>query len=138
LRCAGAIGLMQLMPQTAARALGDDKLVSDPNSLYDPATNLRAGQDYIGLLMQQATHGDMLRAVAAYNGGPGSLLRTEQMVGDDDALMLIESMPAQETRAYVQKVIASYWIYRRMFGENGRSLDAVASGAGVVDPKIDR
>ncbi len=135
---AGAIGLMQLMPQTAARALGDDKIIADPNALYDPATNLRAGQDYVDLLMHQSTRGDMLRAVAAYNGGPGSLLRTEQLVGDNDALMLIESLPAPETRAYVQKVMAGYWIYRRLFGEGGRSLDAVAGGAGIIDPKIDR
>ena len=134
---AGAIGLMQLMPQAAARALGDDKILSDSSPLYDPATNLRAGQDYLQLLMQ-ATGGDMLRAVAAYNGGPGTLLRTEQSVGNGDALLLMESMPAPETRAYVQKVMAAYWIYRRMFGERGRSLDAVASGTGVIDPRIDR
>jgi soluble lytic murein transglycosylase-like protein len=135
---AGAVGLMQLMPVAAARAAGDDKLLSDASPLYDPATNLRLGQDYLQLLMEQATHGDMIRAVAAYNGGPGSLLRTEQMVGDSDPLMLIESLPAGETRAYVQKVVAGYWIYRRMFGESGRTLDSVASGANVVDPRIDR
>jgi len=135
---AGAIGLMQLMPQTAVRATGDDRLLANSRSLYDPATNLRVGQDYLDVLMRQAAGGDIMRTVAAYNGGPGSLLRAEQLVGDDDALMLIESLPAGQTRAYVEKVMASYWIYRRMFGEGGRSLDAVASGGRAVDPSVER
>ena len=37
----------------------------------------------------------------------------------------MECLPAAETRAYVQKVMASYWIYRRMFGESEPPMDAV-------------
>ena len=135
---AGAIGLMQLMPQTAAAAVGDDKLLADSTPLYDPAVNLRAGQDYIESLMGHGAHGDMLRTVAAYNGGPGTLMHTQAIVGDSDVLMLIECMPAAETRGYVEKVMSNYWIYRRIFGEGVKTMDAVASGAGSIDPRLDR
>ena len=135
---AGAVGLMQLMPQTAVRAAGDDKLIAGPSTLHDPAVNLRVGQDYIGVLMRQSSGGDLMSTVAAYNGGPGSLLRAQQLVGGDDPLMLIESLPAGETRAYVEKVMANYWIYGRMFGQNSRSLDSVAAGGRAVEPRPDR
>ncbi len=135
---AGAIGLMQLMPQTAARAAGDDKLKTDSSPLYDPSTNLRVGQDYLDLLMHQAAEGDVLRTVAAYNGGPGALLRAEQTSGDDDPLLLMESLPAGQTRDYVEKVMANYWIYRRIFGGSSKSIDALASGARATDAKIER
>ncbi len=52
--------------------------------------------------------------------------------------MLIECMPAAETRDYVEKVMASYWIYRRVFGERAGTLDAVAQGAPIIDARLDR
>jgi soluble lytic murein transglycosylase-like protein len=135
---AGAIGLMQLMPQTAARAAGDDKLLRDSSPLYDPATNLRIGQEYFDLLLRKATNNDLLRAVAAYNGGYGSVMRAENGVGADDGLMVMETLPYAQTRDYVEKVMANYWIYRRLFGKPTHSLDAVASGSKVVDVRLDR
>lgn len=134
----GAIGLMQLMPESAARAVGDDKLKSDPTPLFDPAYNLRAGQDYLTWLMQRGVGYDILRTVAAYNGGPGAVLRTLQKVGDDaDPLLIIECLPAQETRNYVEKVMAAYWTYRRQWGMATPTLDALASGARVIDARLD-
>jgi len=135
---AGAIGLMQVMPQTAARAAGDDKLLADSSPLYDPATNLRIGQDYFDLLLRKATNGDLLRAVASYNGGYGSVMKAENGVGAEDGLMVIETLPYAQTRDYVEKVMANYWIYRRLFGRPTKSLDAVASGARVIDVRLDR
>jgi len=134
----GAVGLMQLMPDAAARAAGDDKLKADMSPLFDPAFNLRVGQDYVTWLMERGVGHDLLRTVAAYNGGPGTLLRTAQAVGEDaDSLMIIESLPAQETRNYVEKVVAAYWVYRRMFGEETRTLDALAKGEKFVDARLD-
>ncbi|ACG77768.1 soluble lytic murein transglycosylase [Phenylobacterium zucineum HLK1] len=134
---AGAIGLMQLMPETAARAAGDDKLKKDASPLFDPAFNLRVGQDYLTWLMERGVGYDLLRTVAAYNGGPGAVMKAAANAGDDDPLLLIESLPAQETRAYVEKVLAAYWTYKRMFGEEARSLDALASGARTIDARLD-
>jgi soluble lytic murein transglycosylase-like protein len=136
---AGAIGLMQLMPDSAAHAAGDDKLKTDATPLFDPSFNLRVGQDYVTWLMERGVGHDLLRTVAAYNGGPGTLTKTAQMLGDDaDSLLLIECLPAQETRNYVEKVVAAYWTYRRMFGEETRTLDALALGARTVDSRLDR
>lgn len=134
----GAIGLMQLMPDAAARAAGDDKLKADMSPMFDPAMNLRVGQDYLTWLMERGVGSDILRAVAAYNGGPGLVNKTAQALGPDaDDLLLIESIPAFETRAYVQKVMAGYWTYRLLFGQGTASLDALAGGARQVDARLD-
>jgi soluble lytic murein transglycosylase-like protein len=136
---AGAVGLMQLMPEAAARAAGDDKLKTDMSPLFDPAFNLRVGQDYVTWLMERGVGYDILRAVAAYNGGPGMLQRTSAQLGADaDSLLVIECLPALETRNYVEKVMANYWTYRRQFGQDSKTLDAVASGAKFVDARLDR
>ena len=133
----GAVGLMQLMPESAARAAGDDKLKADTSPLFDPGFNLRVGQDYVTWLMQAGMGYDLLKVVAAYNGGPGLVSKTAQAVGADDDLLLIESLPAFETRAYVQKVMAGYWTYRQLFGQGTRTLDALAGGAREVDARLD-
>lgn len=135
----GAVGLMQLTPEAAARAAGDDKLKDDMRPLFDPAYNLRVGQDYLSWLMQRGVGNDLLRVIAAYNGGPGMVNRTADQLGEaaDDPLMLLESLPPLETRNYVQKVLAGYWTYKSMFGEEAPSLDALADGAGTIDARLD-
>ncbi|MDB5423791.1 MAG: soluble lytic murein transglycosylase, partial [Phenylobacterium sp.] len=134
----GATGLMQLMPEAAARAAGDDKLKADMSPLFDPAFNLRVGQDYLTWLMERGVGYDILRTVAAYNGGPGTLIKTAQMLGDEtDSLLLIECLPSVETRNYVEKVMAGYWTYRKMWGQDSRTLDAVATGARFIDARLD-
>ena len=136
---AGAVGLMQVMPEAAARAAGDDKLKKDMSPMFDPAFNLRVGQDYVTWLMERGVGYDILRTVAAYNGGPGTLLRTAKMVGDEaDSLLLIECLPSAETRNYVEKVMAGYWTYRKKFGLDTNTLDALAQGAAFIDARLDR
>lgn len=135
---AGAVGLMQLMPDTAAHATGNARFRADASPLFDPSTNLTVGQDYVAWLMNQGVGYDILRTVAAYNGGPGTLQKTAQMLGEDDeSLMVIECMPAPETRDYVEKVMAAYWTYRKKFGQDVKTLDALASGQKYVDARWD-
>ena len=85
----GAIGLMQLMPRTAA-ALG-----ADPR---DPAQNVDAGARYLRqLLTKYQNSPDAVRlALAAYNAGPGAVDRYRNVP------------PYRETQAYVEKIINSY------------------------------
>jgi soluble lytic murein transglycosylase-like protein len=138
---AGAVGLMQLMPAAAAAASGDDNMMSNVIPLFDAPTNLRLGQDYFQWLLEEGVGDyDMLKAVAAYNGGPGMLQKTQKQLGDDanDDLMLIECLPARETRNYVEQVMAAYWTYRKKFGEEARTLDALATGAGRADYRLDK
>lgn len=134
---AGALGLMQLMPASAALATGDSIYRRKPKVLFNPAINLSAGQAYLGYLMGRGVGSDILRTVAAYNAGPGAVLKTTAMVGEDDPLLLIECLPALETRNYVEKVMTAYWTYKRMFGEETRTLDALAGGARRIDAHLD-
>ena len=60
------------------------------------------------------------------------------MLGEDDeSLMVIECMPAPETRDYVEKVMAAYWTYRKKFGQDVKTLDALATGQKYVDARWD-
>ncbi len=84
----GALGLMQLMPDTAA-------LFSASADPLDPATNLELGARYLAALLEQFD-GDLALALAAYNAGPGNVQRFAGVP------------PFVETRGYVRKVLASY------------------------------
>jgi hypothetical protein len=134
----GAVGMMQLMPASAASVASDPTLKSDPITLFDVGKNLALGQAYITWLEQNSGGYDLLRTIAAYNGGPTTLAKTEALVGPDaDSLLVIESVPFAETRAYVKKVAAAYWTYRRQFGAATRTLDAAATGLQRVDVRLD-
>ncbi|MDQ1193481.1 soluble lytic murein transglycosylase [Brevundimonas vesicularis] len=135
----GAYGLMQVMPTTAAEMTGDRTFVSDPTKLLVPAVNMRLGQAYISkMLALPAFQGDLLRAVASYNAGPGPMLAAVRKLGADaDPLLLIETIDVPQARDYVEKVMASYWIYQRLFGGPLKTLDAVASGARAVPMALD-
>jgi soluble lytic murein transglycosylase-like protein len=129
---------MQLMPEAAAAAAGDDKLKANMAPLFEPGFNLRVGQDYFTWLLERGVGHDLVRAVAAYNGGPAAIAKTVQMLGpNSDSLLFMECLPAQETRMYVQRVLAGYWTYRKMWGEASPSLDALVAGDRVVDERLD-
>lgn len=132
----GAYGLMQLTPATAAHVTQDVGLVKDPSSLKDPALNLRIGQDYVSKLLE-ATKGDLLHAVAAYNSGPTTILKTAAQMPGADSLLVFESMPGGQTREYVQRVVANYWIYRLMLGQPAPTLDAAAAAARTIRAVLD-
>jgi len=107
-------------------------------SLYDPKINLTLGQDYVAwLLTNPAVRGNLFLAVAAYNAGPGNLAQWRDLDRTPDSLLFIENMPAHETRQFVQRVMASYWIYQQRLGEATSSLDAVASGRWPIYAKLD-
>lgn len=129
---AGARGLMQLMPQTAAQLDGGNYR-GRAELLLDPVYNVTLGQRYIVQLLQDgAVQGDLIRLAAAYNGGPGNLARwtrkQDQRGGEDDALLFIESLPAPETRHFITRILYSYWMYSDRLGQPTPSLDDVAAG----------
>jgi soluble lytic murein transglycosylase-like protein len=90
----GAIGLMQLMPGTA-KVLGVDP--------HDPEQNLEAGARYlVDLLVKYADRDDqVLRALAAYNAGPGAVDKYHGIP------------PYRETRDYVRRVVQNYLSLQR-------------------------
>ncbi len=135
----GAYGLMQVMPTTAAELSGDRGFVSDPERLYDPNVNARLGQAYIQrLLAMPAIDGDLLRAAASYNAGPGPMVAAVRKLGPDaDPLLLIETIDVPQARDYVEKVVAAYWVYQRLTGRPLNTLEAVASGATRIPLALD-
>jgi soluble lytic murein transglycosylase-like protein len=118
----GARGLMQLMPATAAQMAGGQPSQSQ---LCDPAYNMNLGQKYLEGLLAMAG-GGVLQLAASYNAGPGNVMHW--MAGKDDPLMFIETMPAQETRSYVKRVMTYYWMYSRIAGKSPSSLEDTARG----------
>ena len=136
---AGAYGLMQLMPGTAALVENDSSFNSQPSKLLKPATNLRVGQKYIQRLMNsKPVGGDLLRTIAAYNAGPRPVQDAMNSVGGEaDALLVMESIPVAETRQYVEEVAANYWIYRQLMGKPTPSLSQAAADARVIDATTD-
>lgn len=135
----GAYGLMQVMPTTAAELANDRTFVTDPERLFEPAVNARLGQAYINrVLAMPAINGDLLRAAASYNAGPGPMVAAVRKLGHDaDPLLLIETIDVPQAREYVEKVVAAYWIYQRMNGRPLHTLEAVASGATRVAISLD-
>ena len=129
---AGARGLMQLMPATASFVAQKRFSGSGRNELYDPELNISLGQKYIlHLLENDHVDGDLLLLAAAYNGGPGNLKKWQRRAersDQDDALMFIESIPARETRIFIERVLSNLWMYRERLGEPAPSLDALAAG----------
>lgn len=122
---AGARGVMQLMPGTA-RMMQDDG--ASEAQLRDPEFNLELGQRYLETLRDaEPTQGLLPKVVAAYNAGPGSVRRWNESLNDrDDPLLFIESIPFAETRHYVEKVLANYWLYSLRLKQPTPSLDALA------------
>lgn len=125
----GAAGLMQLMPRTArdvARRSGIHlRSVSD---LVDPELNLSLGQEFVRqLLSHEEVHGNLILMLAAYNGGTAPLDRWRNAPQyRDDPLLFVESLPRQETRLYVQRVLTNMWIYRERLGQPVPDLDELA------------
>jgi len=89
---AGALGLMQLMPGTAASLR-----VRDP---FNPVENIRGGAKHLRYLLDRF-HGDITLAIAAYNAGEYRVKRYRRVP------------PIHETQVYVRKVLTYYHQFRR-------------------------
>jgi soluble lytic murein transglycosylase len=127
----GALGLMQLMPSTASYVSNSIRGTDSKrrHMLKDPETSIEIAQTYIQTLLKDPNiKGDMLKLVVAYNAGPGNLAKWKRQYGADDPLLFIETIPSAETRAYVERVLASYWIYRAKNGQDVPTLVALAKG----------
>ncbi|MEK6604642.1 MAG: lytic transglycosylase domain-containing protein, partial [Nitrospirota bacterium] len=118
---AGALGLMQVMPQTGQMIAG--RLGGEPFSrerLFDPRYNIRLGSWYLGHLAEKFDHNPVYM-VAAYNAGPEAVAKWVQQFGGVEPDEFIESIPYTETRLYVKRVLRSHREYRRV---NGRECAA--------------
>jgi soluble lytic murein transglycosylase len=126
----GASGLMQLMPRTAWAIADDDEFDGTRERLLEPALNLALGQRLIRVLIESdQIQGNLIMLAAAYNAGQGNLGKWERrQQAKNDPLLFIESIPSRETRGFIERVLANYWIYRHRMGMASPSLDAIAEG----------
>ena len=130
---AKAAGLMQLMPATASFIARDRGFRGRKrHQLFEPPLNLKLGQKYIQhLLAEQHVESSLIRLLVAYNGGPGNLRKWLAKVDhQDDAFLLVESIPARETRYYVKNVVSNLGIYRNRFGQTAPAILGLAAGNG--------
>lgn len=110
---AGAVGLMQLMPQTAARM--------DVRDLYDPEDNIGGGTKYLRQLLDRF-RGNLPLALAAYNAGEHVVDRYRTLP------------PYTETRQYVRKVLRYYRVFlTRDLAATGH---VIASSETVAQPPV--
>ena len=124
---AGARGLMQVMPVTAKFVMAGTGMAPQ---LHDPAANLDVGQRYLVHLTGLETVGsDLIRLLASYNAGPGNFAHwLDSMQPENDPLLFIESLPGEETRAYVPRALAYSWLYAAQLGLPSSSLDELSAG----------
>jgi soluble lytic murein transglycosylase len=135
---AGARGLMQVMPATAAWMTGRPELRANPRLLHNTALNLSLGEAYLERMMAQGPVGaDLIRTFMAYNAGPGNLSAWAASVrGGSDPLLFLEAAPVGQSRIYAEKVMANMWIYARRLGQPAPSLERLARGmAPLYEPQ---
>ena len=111
---AGAVGLMQLMPRTAAETARKEKMPKPrKKDLTRPEVNVRLGAAYLSGLVKEY-RGDYFRAVAAYNAGESAVGRWWKLSNGDPAAFL-EGINYKETRFYLRRVFLNLLQYYRIY-----------------------
>ena len=128
---AGAVGLMQLMPGTArwvAKQLARNDY--QPAQIGNTDLNTQFGAYYYKYWFERLDKMPAL-AAAAYNAGPGRAQAWRPAASLEGAIW-VETIPFNETREYVKKVLANAMIYNQSFGGASTSLTSLL---GVVAPR---
>ena len=115
----GALGLVQVMPNTAKLTAKKIGIKYDKNKLLnDTEYNLLIGSQYLSSLINYYK-GSIVLAIAGYNAGPTNVNKWIKLHGDPRGKHInfidwIESIPFKETRNYVQRVIENYVVYQKV------------------------
>jgi soluble lytic murein transglycosylase len=110
---AGAHGVLQLLPTTAAHVAGAP-VSSD--ALDDPAQNIDLAARYLASLLARFD-GRLVLAIAAYNAGPEAAERWRTRKPDGPGDEVVESISYRETREYVKAVLRNYRTYHLLYGD---------------------
>jgi soluble lytic murein transglycosylase len=108
---AGARGLMQLLPDTAARLAKDLGEPFDAATLSEPAMSLRYSARYLKKLLD-TFGGNVALAAAAYNAGPAAVRRWLDGAKTLPLDVFVAHIPYAETLEYVERVVGNYARYR--------------------------
>ena len=111
----GALGLMQLMPDTArwvAQQVGHGNYTD--RQLKEPETNIELGTWYLGHLLKEF-NGDEVQALAAYNAGRGHV---ESWLNENKWNGMVDTIPFPETRSYVKAVLQYQQKYEALYGND--------------------
>lgn len=116
---AGALGLMQVMPQTVYRLDSGLKLgINGTHEIADIKNNLNIGICHLSYLIKE--FGSYTYALAAYNAGEETVRKWLQKGNYKSVDEFIEDIPYSETRNYVKRVITTFFEYKRVyFAKNG-------------------
>lgn len=131
---AGAAGLMQLMPATAewvAKQLGIQNFRQ--SIIVDVNTNLRLGTYYLKHVLGTLDNQPLL-ASAAYNAGPGRAKRWRDNTRPLEGAIYAETIPFNETRDYVKKVLKNSMYYAKVL-DHGQNAPTLKERLGVVAAK---
>jgi len=112
---AGAVGLMQIMPEEAARigeAGGLGAMTRE--DLFDPQKNIALGAAEFSQKLA-AMNDNPILAIAAYNAGETAVRQWVERTPPEDTDLFIESIPYAETRLYVKTVTRNRHEYRRIY-----------------------
>jgi soluble lytic murein transglycosylase len=120
---AGAMGLCQLMPATAAGVAAQLKLKRPTTEmLLDPDLNIRLGARYLADLIKRQK-GVRQHALASYNAGEGAVSRWRKAAGPQAQLdEWVELIPLAETRGYVKRVLRSWVTYKMLYGQGTATM----------------
>jgi soluble lytic murein transglycosylase len=112
----GARGLTQIMPDTGRRLARDlGAAAFDPAELFVPERNLELGAFYLSQLVDRFD-GRLSAAIASYNAGPEAVARWLAADAGREDDEWVESIPYDQTRSYVKRVLRSVHVYRALYG----------------------
>jgi soluble lytic murein transglycosylase len=111
----GAVGLMQVMPQTASfLAHRSGATTFTTADLGNPRVNIAYGSYYLRYLLDEY-HQNLPLALAAYNGGESNVNRWMAAARADGRALSVSDIPFPETRAYVERVLHAQKQYKRTY-----------------------
>jgi soluble lytic murein transglycosylase len=130
----GAMGLMQIMPQTAQlemRRVGSEYMSADVkksvlaslstgNGLLTPDVNLQIGVHHVRSLLDKYL--SPIYVLSAYNASPAAAQRWITSLPTRDPLVFVERIPYKETRGYVKLVLRNYFYYKRLYNDAKQDL----------------
>lgn len=113
----GAVGLMQIMPDTAKWLCESLGLDYENIDLKNGKTNIKIGSRYLSILLNSFS--DVKSAICAYNAGPNKVKGwIQQQSKDSSGKETLNSIPYKETSEYLNKVQKNIYFYSKKYKNN--------------------